>query len=105
VINAGRTSSDSVTFEVIHQSPRGNAKDKRRASLILYYRDSANAARSIYRVCRGGATAQIGPSERNQSHFARPGKEPSSIFVKVICWIQIERYTRRKEYDFNQSSA
>jgi hypothetical protein len=30
---------------------------------------------------------------------------PNSNFVKLICWIEIKRYTPRKEYRFNQSSA
>jgi hypothetical protein len=29
----------------------------------------------------------------------------NSNFVKLICWIEIKRYTHRKEYGFKQSSA
>jgi hypothetical protein len=59
----------------------------------------------IYRVCRRSTDAQIA-RRRTPNCPARARREcGGSIFVKDISSIQINRYTQRKEYGFNQSSA
>jgi thiamine biosynthesis protein ThiC len=55
--------------EVSNQSPRGLGVVSRGASLITYYRLSANAAETVYRVFRRRMSAQMCLRQRDYSHI------------------------------------
>jgi hypothetical protein len=56
--------------EVSNQTPRGLGAVSCGASLITYYRLSANAAETVYRVFRRRISAQMCLWQRNYSHVA-----------------------------------
>jgi hypothetical protein len=78
---------------------------KRIASLIVYYRISSNTARAICHFVRRGADARIVNRRAAYVAHASPRRRRGLNFVKDTRSIEINRYTQRKEYRFNQSSA
>jgi hypothetical protein len=71
----------------------------------VYYRRYANAARADQRVIRRPGHAKTASRHALNRTWRRCAERRRLNFVKVISSMQTKRYTRRKEYRFNQSSA